>query len=373
MDFLKTWMPRLVIPALLAPALMGAKPAAKAKKPAPEQPAPIFVMSYNVENLFDTEHDEGKDDWTYLPAQRKKTEDHKKRCAETSSSKQRSSECESFDWNENELKTKLERIGKIVSSVNNGKCADLLILVEVENMKVLERLRTEFLGACNYKPGILLEGGDRRGIDTAMLSRLERTGEPRLHSVDFVNSRRNGEKPQSRDILEASFKLPSGEVLTAFGIHFPAPYHPFMERVEAMETLNKVARKAAESAQIVIAGGDFNTNAKEDSRLYRATAAKDWQVSHLEGCRECLGTHYFKKEESWSFLDSIMVWKGGKEHPNWKWSMDPESVALVKGFDFQTDAEGLPIAWENASVPGQSDHLPVTVQIRALPKASKKP
>jgi endonuclease/exonuclease/phosphatase family metal-dependent hydrolase len=367
MDFLKTWMPRLVIPALLAPALMGAKPAAKAKKPAPEQPAPIFVMSYNVENLFDTEHDAGKDDWTYLPALQKKNDDHKKRCAETSSSKARSSECESFDWNETELKTKLERIGKIVTSVNNGKCADLLILVEVENLKVLERLRTEFLGACKYKPGILLEGGDRRGIDTAMLSRLERAGEPRLHQVDFVRSRRDGEKPQSRDILEASFKLPSGEVLTAFGIHFPAPYHPFLERIEAMESLNTAARKAAETAQIVIAAGDFNTNAKEDSRLYRAVAAKDWQISHLEGCRQCLGTHYFKKEDSWSFLDSIMVWKSGKDHPHWKWSLDPESVALVKGFDFQVDAEGLPLAWENASAPGQSDHLPVTAQIKALP------
>ena len=25
------------------------------------------VMTYNVENLFNTTHDEGKDDWAYLP------------------------------------------------------------------------------------------------------------------------------------------------------------------------------------------------------------------------------------------------------------------------------------------------------------------
>ena len=27
----------------------------------------ISVMSYNVENLFDTVHDQGKEDYTYLP------------------------------------------------------------------------------------------------------------------------------------------------------------------------------------------------------------------------------------------------------------------------------------------------------------------
>src|SRR5690606_36364286 len=27
----------------------------------------VSVMAYNLENLFDTSHDEGKEDWTYLP------------------------------------------------------------------------------------------------------------------------------------------------------------------------------------------------------------------------------------------------------------------------------------------------------------------
>jgi endonuclease/exonuclease/phosphatase family metal-dependent hydrolase len=357
---------KLLLLALLAPALMGARPASKTSPKATEPPAPIFVMAYNVENLFDTEHDEGKDDWTYLPVAKKRNDEHKKRCGETSSSKHRSRECESLDWNETELKTKLERIGRILSSVNNGRCADLLILVEIENLKVLERLRREYLSSCQYKPGILLEGGDRRGIDTAILSRLDRAGEPRLHQLEFVESRKKGENPRSRDILEASFKLPSGEILTAFGIHFPAPYHPFVERLEAMETLNKAARKAAEQSHIVLAAGDFNVNAKEDSRLYRAVAARDWLVSHLEGCRQCLGTHYFKRDESWSFLDSIMVFKGGKEHPTWQWTLDPESVALVKGFDFQTDGNGYPIGWDHAGLPGQSDHLPITAQLKPL-------
>ncbi|HYX32975.1 MAG TPA: endonuclease/exonuclease/phosphatase family protein [Oligoflexus sp.] len=361
----------LIVPALLAPILLGAKPVTKTKAQPPSVPAPVFVMAYNVENLFDTEHDEGKDDWTYLPAAQKKTTAYRQRCAETSSSKQRTTECEEFDWTETQLKTKLERISKILISANQGQCADVLVLVEIENIKVLERLRTEFLGPCNYKPGILLEGGDRRGIDTAILSRFERTGEPVLHPVDLVSSRTKGEIRRTRDILEASLKLPNGDILTAFGIHFPAPYHPFSERLEAMETLNKAARKAAEKSHIVLAAGDFNTNAKEDSRLYRSIAAKDWQVSHLEGCHQCLGTHFFKKEESWSFLDSIMVWRGGQEQPQHQWTLDRDSVAVVKGFDFQTTPDGLPIGWESAAVPGQSDHLPITLQLKAVPRPKK--
>jgi endonuclease/exonuclease/phosphatase family metal-dependent hydrolase len=358
----------LIFAALLAPFLMGTSPAPKTKSPEPEPPAPLFVMSYNVENLFDTEHDEGKDDWTFLPLDRKKDPEHKKRCAEGGGGKQRTRECETLDWSETELKAKLERIGKILTSVNKGQCADVLILVEIENLKVLERLRKEFLSACKYKPGILLEGNDRRGIDTAILSRFEPVGTPRLHAIDFVESRRNGEIPRSRDLLEASFKLPAGDILTAFAVHFPAPYHPFTERMEAMRTLNKLAHKAAEQAQLVIAAGDFNINAKEDSRFYRALASQDWHVSHLEGCRSCLGTHYFKRDDSWSFLDAILIYKGGRQHPTWQWKLDPESVAVVQGFDFQTDAKGLPIGWERAALPGQSDHLPIVLQLKAEPR-----
>ena len=33
----------------------------------------ISVMTYNLENLFDTLHDKGKEDWTYLPLAVKKS------------------------------------------------------------------------------------------------------------------------------------------------------------------------------------------------------------------------------------------------------------------------------------------------------------
>ena len=38
------------------------------------------IMTYNVENLFDTLDDEGKDDKAYLPLAQKQSEEHVKAC-----------------------------------------------------------------------------------------------------------------------------------------------------------------------------------------------------------------------------------------------------------------------------------------------------
>ena len=40
----------------------------------------ISVMAYNVENLFDTQHDPGTEDFTYLPLSQKQTPQIKTYC-----------------------------------------------------------------------------------------------------------------------------------------------------------------------------------------------------------------------------------------------------------------------------------------------------
>ena len=56
--------------------------------------------------------------------------------------------------------------------MNDGRGADIIALQEVENVAILERLRTEYLADSGYLPAILIEGQDIRGIDVAFLSRL---------------------------------------------------------------------------------------------------------------------------------------------------------------------------------------------------------
>lgn len=93
-------------------------------------------MSYNVENLFDADHDTGKDDWTFLPmntpgkfeeCEKVREDYYKKTCHET-------------DGTAEKLQIKLGHIDQVVKS--SGKALpDILALVEVENAHVVEMLR----------------------------------------------------------------------------------------------------------------------------------------------------------------------------------------------------------------------------------------
>ena len=65
-------LPPLLLPLLLLVACVG--------RDAPPAPA-VTIMTFNVENLFDTQHDEGKDDYTYLPLRAKDNAAHRARCA----------------------------------------------------------------------------------------------------------------------------------------------------------------------------------------------------------------------------------------------------------------------------------------------------
>jgi hypothetical protein len=140
--------------------------------PAPDAPR-VSVMSFNAENLFDAEHDSGKRDHAFLPLSRKGTPEHDAACAAVEREVYRD-QCRLWDWSEAILDTKLRRVAAAILQVGEGRGPDLLLLQEVENRDVLERLRTEYLAAAGYKTASLVEGEDARGIDQAILTRLAR-------------------------------------------------------------------------------------------------------------------------------------------------------------------------------------------------------
>ena len=116
----------------------------------------IEIMTYNVENLFDTSHDEGKNDWEYLPlAHPGKAEG----CQQLSNSYYRE-KCFSSDWTESKLKLKLNALKNVILR-EQGKLPDILALVEIENKNVAKKL-ADTLG---YKDYFVTNGPDKRGID----------------------------------------------------------------------------------------------------------------------------------------------------------------------------------------------------------------
>lgn len=331
-------------------------------------PEPISVMTWNVENLFDTVHDAGKNDWTFLPLDQK-DEKIQQACKETSIKERYYKECISKDWNETFLKEKLQRLATVILSQNKGKGADLVFLCEVENIGVLERLRQDHLKAADYQSAILLEGPDDRGIDCGLLTRLTIDGKPMLHPITLspVNDPEKTVETHTRAILQADFKLPGGDRLTALAIHFPAGFHPIEHRKEALNQLKAVAQEAAKKSQLVIAAGDFNINFKEADELYNTIAAKDWQISHLEGCKSCEGTYYFDPDKQWSFFDAIMVFKGGLPPTQHRWKMDPESVKVVNENFIQKKRNGHPLRFvhdRDGEARGISDHFPVWMELK---------
>ena len=134
-----------LLSALLLVLALGVLPASAQKK------VLYGVGFYNVENLFDTQHDAGKNDYEFLPSG-------------------------SYQWTEQKYAAKLHNIAQVLSELctevgtkKNPAGAAVIGLSEVENSHVLDDLlREPALAARGYRY-VHFDGPDRRGIDVALL------------------------------------------------------------------------------------------------------------------------------------------------------------------------------------------------------------
>jgi len=321
----------------------------------------VNIMAFNVENLFDTADDPGKDDATYLPASVKTDPDHVAACERIEVDRWRE-DCLYLDWSEDALGFKLEQLAATILAYNDGRGPDIIALQEVENLGVLDRLRREYLQPAGYRDPVLIEGLDDRGIDVAFLTRLRVVGQPVLHPIDM--SAFPDRAQDTRGILEASFELPDGTLLTGYSVHFPAPFHPIEMRWIAYEQLNRVRARLPEDRP-VFAAGDFNTpkREKEDTTIMDEMVRPYWIVAHEVGCADCKGTNYWRRGESWSFLDMVLFSPSSNGH----WALDVDSVDVVTGYAGQLHADGTPKRFDLEAREGVSDHLPIVMSLELRP------
>ena len=335
----------------------------------PEKPAqapgdipPVSIMTFNVENLFDNVDDPGKTDYTFLALEDKQTDEHRAACAGIEVERWRE-QCLDWDWSDAMIETKLGVVAAAILQVNDGRGADIVALQEVENLGILERLRTEFLADAGYEPAILIEGRDLRGIDVAFLTRLPLVGDPTLHTIEFgdADERR---VLDTRGILQADFRLPDGGVLTGFAVHFPAPFHPTGMRETAYRRLNGL-REALPADRYVFAAGDFNTTSVEDrdKAMLERFVRPYWTVAHEIGCADCRGTSYYAPRDDWSFLDMILWSPASDRGENATWSLRADSVRIANAAPGQTRPDGTPWRFETPQGSGVSDHWPVVAVI----------
>lgn len=327
----------------------------------------ISVMAYNVENLFDTEHDKDREDFDYLPHSKKQSDEHRKNCKESNS--RNMDTCLNMDWSEPVLQRKLERLAQVILQVNGGLGPDILILEEVENIRVLQMLRDQYLRKSNYQTLVLIEGPDKRGIDIGLLSRLpENTLEPaKLHLIPFKGNNLEDQAwmARSRGILQVNLILPDAETLTVFGVHFPSPQNPIYWREQAIDYLIQLKNKLP-TDRMAVAGGDFNISSEEEKKVgqFRLRLAPQWQISHLIGCQGCQGTNYFNPAKSWSFLDALLFHREMSQIGSAKWYVDPKSIYIPNQNKYQVSRWLTPARFSETSPSGVSDHWPIMAWLR---------
>lgn len=269
------------------------------------------VLNYNVENLFDTKKEKGKNDWTFLPSSFK---GKKKECDKISYWRYKEA-CHEIDWTERAFKLKLQQIKKYVESIDSKMKPLFIGLSEIENENAVKLLAKE-LGYNSYQ---VSSSPDRRGVDVALLYNQSK-------DVQFVSKKEHvlvGEyfkKKPSRNILEVNFKLNQGTRLTFFVNHWPSLGNPTKTRIIAAKTLKKRMLELNKKGHYLIALGDFNTIPENYPRPFEDILLKnsgfldvhklfknDRTIDKKLKKSMPLGTYFYAPKMSWSLLDRIFI------------------------------------------------------------------
>ena len=308
------------------------------------------IAFYNLENLFDTKHDEGKNDYEFLPDG-------------------------GYHWTEQKYQAKLKNMATVISQLCDKIPAGAAIvgLAECENIGVLEDLvKQEPIARRGYKP-VLIEGPDRRGIDCGLLYN------PRFFTLESTKlvPYRDPSNPgfKTRGFLVVGGKL-DGEKLHVIVCHWPSRASEDRCRVVAAEGVKAVKDsllRAFPNSKIFIMG-DMNDDPKNNSMVrglgckHKLKGLKDndlynpwWDMLYKVG----QGTLLYQGE--WNLFDQIvftgnMVNGSGKHLTYYKseiflrpWLMQEEGK--YKGSPKRTHAGG---TWMN----GYSDHFPTQVYLK---------
>lgn len=246
----------------------------------------IFTfVEYNVENLFDTVHDEGKQDTEFLPSSPR-------------------------HWTPRRYWQKLDHVGQALvacgDNAGGGRLPDMAVLTEVENDSVMRDLtRRSPLRAARYDY-VMTRSPDKRGIDVALVYSPFSFRLINSHSVRVDPLK--GQRP-TRDILYASGMVMSGDTLHVVAVHAPSraggetrtrPYR--LHVAERVCQMIDSIRSASDNPLIIIAG-DFNDYSSDASlKLIESHGMTEVSLG-ARGTNGAKGTYRYKGE--WGSLDHV--------------------------------------------------------------------
>ncbi len=284
----------------------------------------LTIISYNVENLFDNQHDSLKNDSSFLPQG-------------------------NHYWTYQKYQTKLDRIAQVIVNISGWESAALVGLCEVENARCLRDL-CHHLKRFHYQY-IHYESADERGIDVALL--YDTTKVKILSSKPL---RINLHNDHTRDILYACCLFNHRDTLHTMVCHLPSRLGGASTTASKRKASKRVIQQHIDSilclqphASIVVMG-DMNSHPEDDlQNMYNMM---------IDSEKAGKGTH--KYQGIWSCLDQFYISAslyGNAQATifSLEWLLEDDS----KHLGYQPKRTYVGFRYHD----GYSDHLPVVLKV----------
>ena len=285
---------------------------------------PLTIISYNLENLFDCQHDTLKNDYSFLP-----DGDH--------------------HWTYHKYQTKLDRIAQVVVNISGWESAALVGLCEVENARCLRDLCYR-LKRFHYQY-VHYESEDERGIDVALLY-----DSTKVKVLDSRPLRVDLNEDNTRDILYVKVLLHERDTMYAMVCHLPSrlgggaatEWKRLQAKQVIQQQIDSILHQQPQANIVVM--GDMNDEAKND------LSGMSNQMVALEQVGQ--GTH--KYQGVWSCLDQYYVSKELKDRVSVQiyspeWLLEEDNKYL----DYQPKRTFVGFRYHG----GYSDHMPIVLTI----------
>ena len=285
----------------------------------------LRIVSYNVENLFDTKHDTLKNDSSFLPEGM-------------------------HHWTYRRYQTKIDRIAQVLVNIGGWESIPLVGLCEVENARCLRNLCYK-LRRFHYKY-VHYDSPDERGVDVALLYDSTR--------LSILNSRALSlslDGDATRDILYVSALYEQRDTVHVMMCHLPSQ----LGGASASDWKRQRAKSLIQSqidsilllqpsANIVVMG-DMNTSAQDD-----LTGMVNLMIPIQKMGK---GTH--KYQGIWTCLDQFYVSQSIATKATttifspW-WLLEEDTKYL----DYKPHRTYIGFRYND----GYSDHLPIVLHIQ---------
>ncbi len=306
------------------------------------------VAFYNVENLFDTRHDAGKNDAEFLPDG-------------------------SYEWTPEKYASKLKNLARVMGELSRNQVPEgpaVIGLAEVENDRVLADLVKQ--PALSHYKYVHYEGPDRRGIDCALLYDPAQFT-PR-HSLLVPSQLIDGDTTHlTRGFLIVDGEL-AGERLCVVVNHWPSRGAEAPVRIHAARQVRALADslRADDKKVKVIVMGDLNDDPMDESLA--VLGAHKWAKKVKKGefynpwweILEDKGVGTLLYRGKWNLFDQILLSRSlVKGKKGLKYS---HSEVFLRDYLLQQDGQykGSPLRTHGGRrwLDGYSDHLPTIVYLK---------